>query len=301
MYLQCLDGANASTEVLGWSVQLQKQSSRKNLRIIGERYMKAKQLIASTAFALAALWQGSAMAGTQSNGQWQHTLTIYAWLPSIDGTLSYDDPQPARNNVEVDAGDLLDKLKMVFMGNWESRREKLSIFADVVYLRLGDTNNTSVNLGPGIPLDVKVDQDLTAWMVTGALGYNVVNTDKAMMDVIGGVRYLSVDAEAKLEVNGPLPPTPAPRKLDGSETLWDGIVGVRGQLKLNDRWYLPYYADIGAGSSSLTYQLLAGVGYRFDKVDVKLAYRHLFYDQSGDKLLQDVTFSGPALGVGFKF
>lgn len=263
--------------------------------------MKAKQIIATTAIALAALWHGSVTAGTQSDGQWQHTLTIYGWLPSIDGTISYDNPQRSRNNVGVDASDILDNLKMAFMGTWESRRDKLSIFADVVYLRLGDTNNTSIDFGPGVPLDVKVDQDLTAWMVTGALGYNVVNTDKAMMDVIGGVRYLTVDTEAKLQVNGPLPPTPPPRKLDGSETLWDGIVGVRGQLKLNDRWYLPYYADIGAGSSSLTYQLLAGVGYRFEKVDVKLAYRHLFYDQSGDKLLQDVTFSGPALGIGFRF
>jgi len=32
-----------------------------------------------------------------------------------------------------------------------------------------------------------------------------------------------------------------------------------------------------------------------------LAYRHLSYDMGSDKLLQEVDFSGPALGVVFRF
>ncbi len=34
---------------------------------------------------------------------------------------------------------------------------------------------------------------------------------------------------------------------------------------------------------------------------VKLAYRHLAYDQEGDSFIQDLSFSGPALGIGFRF
>ena len=34
---------------------------------------------------------------------------------------------------------------------------------------------------------------------------------------------------------------------------------------------------------------------------VTLAYRHLYYDLKDDKLLQNMSFSGPALGVTFRF
>ena len=38
-----------------------------------------------------------------------------------------------------------------------------------------------------------------------------------------------------------------------------------------------------------------------DGLGVTLAYRHLYYDQKDDKLIQDMRFSGPALGVTFRF
>jgi len=35
--------------------------------------------------------------------------------------------------------------------------------------------------------------------------------------------------------------------------------------------------------------------------DLILAYRHLSYDMGSDELLQNTDFSGPALGVVFRF
>ncbi len=32
-----------------------------------------------------------------------------------------------------------------------------------------------------------------------------------------------------------------------------------------------------------------------------LTYRHLYYDQKDEKLIQDMRFSGPSLGVTFRF
>jgi hypothetical protein len=34
---------------------------------------------------------------------------------------------------------------------------------------------------------------------------------------------------------------------------------------------------------------------------VVLDYRYLYYDQSGDKLVQDMSFGGLALGANFRF
>jgi hypothetical protein len=112
---------------------------------------------------------------------------------------------------------------------------------------------------------------------------------------------LDVDANAKLTVRGPLPPTLPSARLRKEETLWDGIIGVNGRLAFNERWFAPFYVDVGTGDSSLTWQGVAGVGYGFNWGDITLTYRHLYYDQSGDKLIQNLAFSGPAVGVNFRF
>jgi hypothetical protein len=42
-------------------------------------------------------------------------------------------------------------------------------------------------------------------------------------------------------------------------------------------------------------------GYRFDWGDARLAYRHLAYHFKSDRPLADLSFSGPALGLSFRF
>lgn len=243
-------------------------------------------------------------AESASESGWQYQATIYGWLPDIDGTMKFS-PTNGSGNIGADAGTILDKLKMTFMGTMEGRNGKWSFFADLIYLRLGDAADTTISFNPGpgqgIDLfDVSMNTDLTAWVITGAAGYEVYRSDKSNIDLIGGLRYLTLDTDVRISADGILPQELS-REFSQSEDLVDAIVGVRGQLQLTDRWYIPYYIDIGAGSSKLTWQAVAGIGYRFDWGDVKLAYRHLNYDQDNDKLLQDVSFSGPALGVGFKF
>jgi hypothetical protein len=46
---------------------------------------------------------------------------------------------------------------------------------------------------------------------------------------------------------------------------------------------------------------MLGVAYSHKWVGATLVYRHLSYDRKGDKLIQDMRFSGPALGVTFRF
>ena len=46
---------------------------------------------------------------------------------------------------------------------------------------------------------------------------------------------------------------------------------------------------------------VVGLGYGFKWVDIVLAYRHLYYDMDDDNLVQDMRFSGPALGLTFRF
>ena len=128
-----------------------------------------------------------------------------------------------------------------------------------------------------------------------------MQTEKATLDAMVGLCYLDIEADAELNISGPLPPTLPSRRLSQSVGLWEGVVGVKGHFNLNENWYIHYHLDIGTGESDLTGQALGAVGYRFNWGDVLLGYRHLYYDQGDSGLLQDLEFSGPVLGANFNF
>lgn len=144
------------------------------------------------------------------------------------------------------------------------------------------------------------------WTLAGT--YAAVTDPAATLDVLGGLRYFNVTASTDWRltaaVSGPGPGLVFPRFGSISERvdLWDAIVGVKGRVRLGaGKWSMPYYVDIGTGSSSLTYQGLLGVAYSYRWGDVTLAYRYLYYDQGNNKLIQNFSFAGPALGVTFRF
>ncbi len=144
--------------------------------------------------------------------------------------------------------------------------------------------------------------EVTGWIWSLAGGYRAYHSERADLNLLLGFRMSLLDTDTKLRVTKSaaadyLPPA----KLSKSVTLWDGIIGARGQMQLGDRWFLPYYLDVGTGDSSLTWQAMAGIGYGFDWGSLWLTYCHFYYDQSGDDLLDDMSFSGPEFGVGFSF
>ncbi|MDH3541880.1 MAG: hypothetical protein OES39_05465 [Desulfobulbaceae bacterium] len=235
--------------------------------------------------------------------KWQYEFTIYGWLPSLDGTIKYDVPPGSGSNVSLDVSDLLDSLNFVFMGTFVAQKNKLSYAVDLIYMDVSNSKSTDITVGPGqgVPLGVHAGLGLKTWVVTGHVGYDVMQTDKARMAVFGGVRYLDLSTDISIDINGPAPPNPPPSYLSGSNDFWDGIVGIKGGIMLNENWYIPYYVDIGTGQSKFTWQLYAGIGYNFSWGDIRLAYRYLEYDQDDDKLVQDLKLYGPQLGIGFRF
>jgi hypothetical protein len=64
---------------------------------------------------------------------------------------------------------------------------------------------------------------------------------------------------------------------------------------------VPYYVDVGTGSSNLTWQGMIGLAYAFKRIDIMGVYRHLQYDLNDEDLIQNMRFSGPAVGLRFRF
>lgn len=273
------------------------------------------------------LFMSHGAAAQPDDGKWHFSITPYFWAPSLDGSLGFDVPITraaviASPNVDVGVSDLLEALDFAIMLSGEARKKKWSVFTDLIYLDFSSekANVKSVNFtGPGIsprrpPVQVGAGLDagsrasLEGLVWTLAPGYSLIQAKQGTLDLFGGFRYFHLDATVdwRLQVNitGPRGGQVFAQSgtISQSEDLWDGIIGVRGRINLgNSNWFIPYYLDIGAGTTDFTWQGLLGIAYTIKWVELKLGYRHLYYDSADDKLIDDLSFSGPAFGATFRF
>jgi opacity protein-like surface antigen len=254
---------------------------------------------------------------------WKFSVMPYLWLPAVDGKFRFG-PPPVNGgsaNVELDAGNYLDSLEFAAMISGIARKGRWSIGSDLIYLSFSNTESKvkSVDLNPGSgPVNVSTSSlnagasaDLkgTVWTVAG--GYALVQEPKANLEVLGGFRYLGLDVDSNWQLTttvtgtGPLGNTATfgrSGSADKRENIWAGIVGARGRFNFGESdWFANAYVDVGGGSSVFTWQGVAGIGYAFKWGDVILDYRYLYYSQDDDKLIDDLSFGGLALGVNFRF
>ena len=256
---------------------------------------------------------------------WKFSVMPYLWLPSVDGKLSYG-PPPASGgsaNVNIDSSTLLDNLDFAFMINGEARKGRWLVATDIIYLDFGSVDSSvrsaTFDFGPRGRVDVSAGSNsgtqskVKGWLWTTVGGYAAVQDPRWNLDAIGGFRYLNLDASTSWQLNATVTATDPVSggtatfarqgSVEKSDTVWAGIVGAKGRAKLGDsRWFVNYYADLGGWSDLFTWQGAAGIGYAFRWGDVIFDYRYLYYSQSGqDKLIDNISFGGFALGVNFRF
>ncbi|HUL63584.1 MAG TPA: hypothetical protein VLW55_03110 [Burkholderiaceae bacterium] len=255
--------------------------------------------------------QSACAADDYAPGAWRFAVTPYLWLPNVNGKMRFDLPSGGNGESQIDGSPFLNNLKFAFLMAGEARKDRWSVFTDLVYVDFSDSQSALrsvsgsggiIDLSRDVNLDTKTS--LRGWAWTTAGGYALIPGGSATLDVFGGVRYLtaraSLDWSLTAAFTGPGFTVQQTGSASGSVDLLDAIVGARGKYFFRD-WFFPYYLDVGTGSSKLTWQAVLGVGYTFHTWDVLFAYRHLEY-QMGDKdLLQNVRFDGPALAVTFRF
>jgi hypothetical protein len=220
---------------------------------------------------------------------------------------------------------------MVFFTAAEARKDKWSVMADLIYLKLGGFDATTTlnrslepsldlsgglkgftlsdDLGPsgegGLKLDTNAD--MKAWVVTLYGGYSIVQTEKAKLDLVAGVRYLDLEMDVREKTSALLEldlirqdiekARQSVRETSISGEVWDGLVGVRGTAVLSKDWYLSYLADIGTGDSDVTWQLFVGANRKFPWGDLMLGYRYLKWELGDDKLVDHLEVNGPIVGA----
>jgi len=212
-------------------------------------------------------------ASAQSDEEWQVSGALNLWVAGIQGTTLRG------TDIDVSFGDLLDSLDMTLMGTLEARNSQWSMVGDLLYL------SVSEDTGATLPAGASVDVEVTGSVLNLIGGRSLSDSEDGRVDIIFGARHL--DMETKIKAVGP----GAIVKADGD--AWDAIVGLRGQRFIDEKWYIPYHFDVGAGDSDLTWQALAGAGYRYSWGDVVVAYRHMDWDLEDGAAIQDINFSGP--------
>lgn len=253
--------------------------------------MARSNTLSITAIGLVSLLAGlpAAAQNLASADAWQFEFVPYLWFAGIRSDIKLG-PLPG-STVHIKSSSVLDALDFGAMGTLEARKGPWGGLLDIMYVKLGVSNQFLGGLAGGYNL--KYDQTV----VTMAGYYRFVDNPTVQVDVLGGARY--IDANSTLDV----PPSlvgPG-RRFDNSAAWWNGIIGVRALMPVGDKWTLMGYLDGGEGNSTSSWQAILGTSYAYSPTtSFKFGYRHLAV-KLDEHALNKVALGGFYAGVGFKF
>ncbi|HET7452813.1 MAG TPA: hypothetical protein VFL12_08740 [Thermoanaerobaculia bacterium] len=277
-------------------------------------------LVAAAIAAMLAFSRGASaqVFGNPQGDHWSWAIALDPWLPTINGDLAYSVPPGEgesgdRFNVKIGPNNYLTNLKFALPLVLDVRNRHFSILTDISYVSISqDSNITAVRDSAG-PIQVtgnlSTKTDLSGLIWIQGFGWTVAGRpDSSFLDLFAGVQYFGLKAETKwhLEapVTGPGGSTVVLAK-DGKTShdnhLWDGIFGVRGKAQICPQWFVPYMADIGAGSSKVTWGASAGIAFEPGNWQFALSWRQMSWAQKDDKFVEGFRMGGPALSIGYAF
>jgi hypothetical protein len=254
-----------------------------------------------------------AVQAEESSDDWQWGVTLYAWLPSLSGDTSFPSVpgDGGSGSIGVSGQDILKALNFTFMSTIDLRKGRWGLATDVIYLDLGANKSKTRQLsigGQDLPIGVTADLDLnvTGWLWTTVGTYRVVDEPGRSLTVFAGARLLDLEETLKWQLSGDIGSLPLPGtegKSHVSDSVWDGIVGIKGRASFgaNGKWFVPYYLDIGTGSSDLTWQAMTGIGYTYSWGELTAVWRYLDYDLGSNTPIESLVLNGPAIGVTWRF
>lgn len=255
---------------------------------------------ALTALLLVAVmsYQRPAFAQQENNEDvWQVEITPYLFGAGLKGTVGF---KGVNGDIDMPVNELVDNLNKAFMLFATAERNNWVFAIDTLYFNLGDEGARSWQgpLGNTNTAELKVDVEEKIFALAG--GRRIVD-DRSKLDLLAVARYTSLETTLGLKLTGPLLP-------DGSRSVtieadwWDAAVALKGKLPIAQKWDLTGYADVGAGGSDLTYQIMLGVNWQFSRMfSAKLGYRYLYQDYRKSDFVWDMATSGVILGLGIRF
>jgi hypothetical protein len=261
---------------------------------------------------------------------WSFYFTPYFWAPSITGTSTI-----RGRSLDIDASFIdiarrseIPKDLFGLMGAFEARRGPWSLYADLVYMRLGASESGArvVSVNPAVGGALAVSASARFKMFIGEFGaaYEVFGTapdpagSATAIDIYAGGRVWWQQAEASLALTAGL--TIGDLTVSGGRAIarsgdvsWlDPLIGVRLRHRFSPATEFVIRGDIGGfgAGSEFSWQAVGTINWDFARTEsvlwtAVLGYRALYADFSrgnGATLYRyDILMHGPVFGVTAKF
>jgi hypothetical protein len=240
------------------------------------------------------LLASGARAQSGSPPGWTFSVTPYAWLPALSGTVKTPLPRVGDQSFGISGGTVLsdlDALPAMIAG--EARYGRFSVVGDFFYAALAQDLDTRNRLWEGGHSRVTSSVGTLLGML------RVIEEPRQSFDIGAGTRIWSFSS--KVSLNAGLEPG-AIRKTSLS---WaDPLVAARYHAMLSPRFGVSLYGDIGGfdTGSRLTWQAVGSLDYDLtQRTTLRAGWRYLAVDKKSANLGVDLSFNGPFIGATFRF
>lgn len=231
-----------------------------------------------------------------ADGDWEHTVIIYAMGAAIDGEATIGNLTVP---VEVSISDVFDALEMGAMGAYRADNGTWSFALDATFMGLGGTATSQRDI-------VKGDLDMDQLTLMGTVGRRIAPN----LEGLFSLSWFDLSTDLELTTRNPLTGVETTRTA-GDDASWvDPMVGLQYNAPFADDWRFNLRGDIGGFGigSDLSYQLLANVRWQANEtIGVVFGYRLIGFDyedgRKGDRDYQryDLTEQGPLVGMTISF
>jgi hypothetical protein len=233
-------------------------------------------------------------AGTANDNQWHWDLSLPAWAPAIDGTISFSGIPP--QHVKASISDIVKNLNFAVIGQVEARRNQFGFGSSLLYMSLeADVPTSGPILGQTNPrANVKA-------LIADGFGFYRLTTsggepyNQSFADLLLGARYVGMQAQIKGD---------AASSSKRTFNFVDGLAGVRGYAGLGAAWGLRGRVDVATFGSDVTWNLEGSLAWRASqRWTIDGGYRSLDIDydkgKGTDRKILNLKIFGPVITFRF--
>jgi hypothetical protein len=228
------------------------------------------------------------LAAAEDNACWDWNLTPYLWGASVTSDLHLRKDLPSISK-ETKFKSLISKLQMAFAGHVEGQSDNIGMFADILYMSLGDQHEQQL---------FSTDSDVKTTLAEFAGVWSPGEKRGEGIETFAGIRHLSIKFDTELD---PVDPNFNTAKTGFDKSYTDVMVGARYRGSFSRRWGYTVRGDGSWGGTDGTYSASTIFSYKLKKGEWDFGYHYISFDMKSSIIKLKLQMHGPVIAYTFKF
>jgi hypothetical protein len=224
----------------------------------------------------------------EENACWDWGLTPYLWGASVHTDVRAHNDL-ANISRETRFKDIVSKLQMAFMGHAEGQGDNVGLFADIMYVSVGDQHDEQL---------FSTDSNLKTTIAEFAGVWSPGEKRGEGIEPFAGIRYFSTKFDMTLD---PVDPNFNTARTELNKSYTDVMAGVRYRGSFSDKWGYSVRGDGSWGGTDGAYSASAIISYRLKKGEWDFGYRYMKINLTAASSDLNLKLYGPILAYTFKF